>query len=195
MAATFIIEQWKYFLTHQFMIKYEILKLWPFYEEKRRTSTLPITHVDHFYVLQYILAAHTHTQAYALIHTPTLNTGSVIQSVKSIWCVSWLAAWGVRQTGRRRLRCRWPWRQQPCAPERSEREQYSEKVHVPLYQLNDGYCSPWVPRLHRRHHTQRPGGGTKVDDDNCPCCGPKKLVQFINKTTFSPSRIQNHSSR
>lgn len=25
-----------------------------------------------------------------------------------------------------------------------------------------------------------------MDDDNCPYCGPKKLVQFINKTTFFP---------
>lgn len=55
-----------------------------------------------------------------------------------------------------------------------------------LCRLNDGYCGPWVPRLHRRHQTQRLGGGTKVDEDNCSFCGPKKLVQFINKTTFFP---------
>lgn len=41
----------------------------------------------------------------------------------------------------------------PCAPERSVREWYSEKVHVSLYQLNDGFCGRG--RLHRRGH---PGG-------------------------------------
>lgn len=30
-----------------------------------------------------------------------------------------------------------------------------------------------------------------MDDDKCPCCGPKKLVQFFDKTTFSPSHTKS----
>ncbi|KAI9524603.1 hypothetical protein NQZ68_016612 [Dissostichus eleginoides] len=73
-------------------------------------------------------------------------------------------------------------RKQPCAP---EREQYSEKVHVPLYQLNER----GPPFAQTSPHPQLGGGGgggTKVDDEKCPCCGPKKLVQFFDKKTFSP---------
>lgn len=115
------------------------------------------TYWQHIHIHTYI-----HTQAYT--HTPTLNTGSVIQSVKSIWCVSWSAAWGEnnRQGGGKGVDDH---EDSSHVHQRGQRgERYSEKVHVPLYQLNDGYCSPWVPpapRLHRRHRTQRLGGETK----------------------------------
>lgn len=86
-----------------------------------------------------------HTQAYTHIHTPTLNTGSVIQSVKSDVCGGWLrGGWGVQQTGRR-LRCRWPWRQQPCAPERSEKGAIQWKGPCPIVPAERRVLQPLGP--------------------------------------------------
>lgn len=130
-AAT-LLQNSENILTNQLMIKNV------YYGPIKRIcmKTRPLDHEDRSCVLQYILAAHTRT------HTHTILVIRFIQSVKSIrWVL--LAAWGVWQTGRRLNG--WPWRQQPCALERSGRARYSEKVRVPLYQLNDGYCSPGVP--------------------------------------------------
>lgn len=77
--------------------------IWPL-EEKRHTFTLPLTHGDHFNVLQYILAAQTYTDR----HTHTLNTDRVIQSVKSIRrLAAGEGAWPRGSTTRKRRR--------PCA--------------------------------------------------------------------------------
>lgn len=63
-----------------------------------------------------------------------------------------------------------------------ERERYSEKVHVPLYQPSDGSFSPIVPPS---------GSGRKEerkDDGNAPFdCYPKKLAKFFTENSFTPS--------
>lgn len=73
-------------------------------------------------------------------------------------------------------------RWQLCAPERSEREQYSEKVRVPLYQLNDGTVAPGSP-FAQRHHTQLLGGGKKWMTTTVRI-RLWKLVRFFGGTTF-----------
>lgn len=80
------------------------------------------------------------------INIHTHNTGSVIQSVKSMLCVftgcagEWQPTVGLTSQ----------WKSASHVHQRSVREWYSEKVHVPLYQMSDGYCRQGC--LHRGHH-------------------------------------------
>lgn len=82
------------------------------------------------------------------INIHTHNTGSVIQSVKSMLCVftgcagEWQPKVGLTSQ----------WKSASHVHQRSVREWYSEKVHVPLYRMNDGYCRQG--RLHRGHHAR-----------------------------------------
>lgn len=98
---------------------------------------------------------HTHTRTY------TLNTGSVIQSVKSISCVSW---W--EQT-RRRRRLKVSMTVMAAAVCRGQIGSDTVKRS-----MSSGYCSPSpAPRPPRHDHTLwlldvGREGGKKVDDNN-----------------------------
>lgn len=66
----------------------------------------------------------------------------------NLCCVSSLAVQG--NDSRRWGLLQWKWASH--VHQRSVREWYSEKVHVPLYRMNDGYCRQG--RLHRGHHAR-----------------------------------------
>lgn len=95
-------------------------------------------------ILQYILPAHKHTytQYWYCDSISKIYWMCVVTACAGEWQPRGGAYFSVK-VGK------------PCAPERSVREWYSEKVHVPLYQLNDGFCRRG--RLHRGGHAWRLG--------------------------------------
>ena len=132
---------------------------------------------------------HTHTHTHKHTHTPTLNTGSVIQSVKSIWCVSWSAAWG-RTTDREAAKVSMTMKTAAmCTREVREGSDTVKRSMSHCTSWTMGTAAPGSPPPPVCTDVTAPSGWVeerKVDDGNCSYCGPKKLVQFVNKTTFPP---------
>lgn len=133
----------------------------------------------------YIGSTYTYVHIHTHTHTYTLNTGSVIQSVKSISCVSW---W--EQTRRRRRRLKVSMTVMAAAVCRGQIGSDTVKRSV-----SSGYCSPF-PTPHPPDMITPcgcwEGRGKKWMTTTCLFdCGPKMLVQFISKTIFHPP--QSHT--
>lgn len=130
-----------------------------------------------------------HTQAYTHKHTPTLNTGSVIQSVKSDVCGGWLRGGGGRRGKTDGEAAKVSMTMKTAAMCTREVRKGSDTVKRSM-----SHCTSWTTG------TAAPGSPVCTDvttpsgwveeqkwmTTTCPYCGPKKLVQFINKTTFFP---------
>lgn len=134
---------------------------WPFQS--------PSAHIGSTYT--YI---HTYIHKHTHIHTPTHihNTGSVIQSVKSIWCVSWLAAGGkkrVQQTGRWAKVSMTVTTAAVCTREVRKGSDTVKRSMSHCTSWTKGTVAPGSPVCTDVTAPERLGGGTKVDDDNCPC--------------------------